>query len=212
MTRLPGAVALLLAASLLGACSHIQFFADSDHELITSTSIQQVVPTQVRVDVKFYRDGKEIPRASQALKRYVIEAMNVTSVLRPTDDPAATSVLHVEVEDFAATSEQPNGDFLFSGMTHGEVSVSRITDRYEFKLSYRMPNGHERFGRDQHAIWTKLGDKPAPSLRGPYATSDRAFRAVVADVVLTFLKNVTQSSDDADSVIFVPDNTPDNMP
>lgn len=208
MTRLPRTAALLLAASLLGACTHIQYFADSDHELITSTSIQQQVPTPVRVEAKFMRDGKEVPRASQSLKRYVIEAMNVTSVLRPTDDPKATSVLHVEVEDFAASGEQPNGDFLFSGMTHGAVPVSRLTDHYEFKLRYRMPNGHQRFGHDQHGIWTKLGDKPAPSLRGPFQTSDRAFRAVVADVVLTFLKNVTQTGDDADSVIFVPDDTP----
>jgi len=208
MTRLLRAAALLLTASLIGACTHIQYFADSDHELITSTSIQQVIPTQVRVEAKFYRDGKEIPRAAQALKRYVIEAMNVTSVLRPTEDPKATSVLLVEVEDFAASGEQPNGDFLLSGMTHGAMSVSRITDRYEFKLRYRMPGGHERFGHDKHGIWTKLGDKPAPSLRGPFVTSDRAFRAVVVDVVLTFLKNVTQSSGDADSVMFVPDDTP----
>ncbi len=206
MNKFPSALALLASSLMLGACSHIQFYADSDHELISSASITQLQPTQVRVSVRFFSDGKRVDRAEVPLKKYVDNALNQTSVLRPTDDPKAPATLYVEVEDISASGEQPNGDFLFSGMTIGRIPVSRITDRYEFKLRYRMANGHQRFGHDKHGIWTSVGELPAPSLRGPYTSSERAFKAVVTDVVLTFLKNVTLTDTDADSVIFVQDD------
>jgi len=200
--------AFLLAASSLAACTTpapIQYFADSDHELITSASLDQVPPTEVRLEVKFYRGDKEIPGAEPRLKHAVINALNSTSVLRASDDPATVAVLYVEVLDFLNPNERQDGDYAFSGITYGKLAISRITDRYEFKLRYEMPDGHERFAQDKHAIWTQTGNTRAPSLRGPYATSSRAFQAVVTDVVLSFLKDINQSEESGDdSVIFVP--------
>jgi hypothetical protein len=196
----------LLVSTALADCAAppVQYFADSDHELITSASLDQVPPTEVRLEVKFYRGNQEITGAEPKLRHAVINALNSTSVLRATDDPAATAVLHIEVLDFLNPSERQQGDYLFSGMTYGSVSTSRITDRYEFKLRYEMPDGHERFAQDEHAIWTQTGEARAPSLRGPYETSGHAFQAVVTDVVLSFLKDINQSTSSDDSVIFVP--------
>ena len=197
----------LAVAAALGACTtNVTYFAGPDHELISPASINGLAPapTPVRVEVLFTRNGRHIPGADRILRREVIRTLDETTVFRAVDDPNVGSVLSVTVDDVIGESELASGSYFASGLTHGGSAMSHITDRYEFKLQYHAESGQERFAHDQHSIWTNVGNEVPPSLRGPYATPQRAFRLVVEDVILSFLKDIATSSDTPDSLMFVP--------
>lgn len=205
-----GAVVVGLSAIGLGACSTpVQYYADAGHNSVYYSEIRKTMPvTTMRVELAFYNNGKLQPSAEPALRDQVYRVLTKLGTVTVSSDPSTQNLLIVEVHDSYGESTESRTKMFMSGATFGRISAEANTDHYEFTITYREASGAERFGRYKHSIWVTSGNHPpTPSDRGPYSAGD-AVGIVIEDVLLQFFKDLENTGDDTDSVIFVPTPAP----
>ena len=157
-----------------------------------------------QIEAQYLRNGLPDDTVKDIVRDNVLRVLQRTGAFTWNDDPQTPAVLTVTVDDIYETGGKTDADMFYTGMLLGMRSSSASTDNFVFRISYKDGDKPVRFGRYQHAVWTTAGKKaPMPSTRGPYDEIDDAFGVVTEDVLLNFLKDLANSREAAEPVLFV---------
>lgn len=209
-TRLLVGVATLLLVSLSSACVNLKSYVDPSYRSARYEDVRaRAKPVPVRLEVSFTRNGEPLPSGAEQLRDEAVRVLRESRVLLPSSATGAgVGVLRIAADNVYFSSESTAAG-IAAGVSFGN-SGGLVSDRYNFTLSYRGPDGSEKGGNYQHRLYTTPGEMKLP--RGVALVSpDQGFGIIVEDVLLNFLRDMQLAEDGKAPLIFVPLQNEDGL-
>jgi len=179
-------VFLALVAAAAFGCFTPQSYVNPQYQNAEIDSIRRLAqPIPVKVDAHFQRNGEALSSLDGDLREPVVSALQSTGVFAPTAD--ASAIIDVTGNNIADMDQARSKGFT-TGFTFGGVGTM-IDDNYEFSFSYTNSAGRDQKTTYRHAIHSTIGNASGPEGLTP-TSLEEAFRQVVTDVVLNFVKDL----------------------
>jgi hypothetical protein len=192
LTKIGGALQLLLVAVSLAGCVNPRSFVDPTVPRPSYDEVARLTePMRLGLTVEFQRNGAVFPRVQSTLRDITALTLRGTGVIIPVEEgqEGNISVTVNNIGDVAAARIQGFG----SGLTYGLVGTT-VTDGYEMTVVINARGRQAQRSGIRHAIHTAIGSTSVPA--GLEATTTTiAFQRVVEAMLLRVIVDMQRSGE-----------------
>jgi len=171
----------------MSGCLSTKSYVDPQYRNASYDDIRSVENKySAKIHVEFQRNGVHYPKADNECRSHIERVFRATGVIIPKSNESEIRI-NVVVNNIADLDDARKKGF-GTGLTLGAAG-STVTDFYEIKIECYMGDETPLTKIYKHAIFTTIGNKPAPLNVEPTTVSD-AFGKVLEDALLNFVKEM----------------------
>ena len=176
-----------IAIAGLSGCISIKSYVDPQYATLSYTDVNIPANTTFDLTTEFLRDGKPNKRAAAEIEKIAAKVFTKAGITNAPEG-AKLKITCNNIADMGAAAAKGFG----TGLTLG-LAGSTVTDGYQF--TFEMEQGGSTVTKTyDHAIHSTVGNAEAPIANVEAVTTIVAFEEVFEDVMLSFLKDMSESN------------------
>jgi len=189
-TRALGIAAMGLAAMVMAGCAS-HYIDGATKEVNASMFKKPAAPAPVQVLFEFETKGVSNTRATDALKKQVVEQVRTSGLFSATDEKPAASgaLLGIKLNNVPMSDDAFSKGFA-TGLTFG-LAGSQVSDGYICTVNYVAPGKKPVVKVVRHAIHTTMGAAATPGNSTKAKDINEAVNTMVRQIVGNALNDLS---------------------